>query len=91
MPMLNNMAKLVMKPVPRMLSAKPHSIADLVVVGSFFAGAALFWQSSKRASIAGMVCGVAELAVSLLTDYPGGSEKSSRFAHIGTSISDWRP
>jgi hypothetical protein len=77
--MLNNVAKIVLKPIPRMHSPKAHSIADFVVVGSFFAGAALFWQPSERASIAALVCGAAELAVSRLTDYPGGIKKVIAF------------
>lgn len=75
MPMLNSVAKIALKPVPRTLSPKGHSIVDLVTAGSFFASAAWFWQRNKRASIAALICGTTELAVSLLTDYPGGVKK----------------
>jgi len=75
MPMLNNVARVAMKPVPRMLSPKAHSVADYLLAGSFFASAGWFWRRSKRAAVASVICGTAELAVSLLTDYPGGVRK----------------
>lgn len=79
MPMLNSLAKLAIKPIPRMLSPRTHSIADYLIIGSFMAGAGLFWQRSKRAALASLICGAAELAVSLLTDYPGGVKKVISF------------
>jgi hypothetical protein len=72
MPVLNSVAKLAMKPIPRMLSPWTHSIADYHVIGAFSASARWFWKRSKRAALASLICGAAELAVSLLTDYPGG-------------------
>lgn len=75
MPTLNSLAKFAIKPIPRMLSPKTHSTADYMIIGSFLAGAGLFWQRSKRAALASLICGAAELAVSLLTDYPGGVKK----------------
>ena len=79
MPVLNSVAKLAMKPVPRMISPGAHSIADYLTVGSFLASAGWFWQRSKRAALASMICGAAELAVSVLTDYPGGVKKVISF------------
>ena len=79
MPVLNNVAKLAMKPVPRTISPKVHSIADYLTVGSFLASAGWFWQRSKRAALVSLICGAAELGVSLITDYPGGFKKVISF------------
>jgi hypothetical protein len=45
------------------------------MVGAFFASAGWFWRHNKRAAVASLLCGSAKLAVSLLTDYPGGVRK----------------
>jgi hypothetical protein len=79
MPILNTVAKVAIKPVPPVLSPKAHSIADYMIVGSFFACAGWFWPRSKRAALAALICGAAELAVNLLTDYPGGIRKLISF------------
>jgi len=79
MPILNSATKLAMKPLPRALSPKAHSIADYVTVGAFFASAGWFWRRSKRAALAALICGAAELAVDLLTDYPGGIKRVISF------------
>lgn len=79
MPLLNTIAKVALKPVPRMLSAKAHSIADYMMVGAFLASTVWFWRRSKRAAVASLICGGAELAVGLLTDYPGGIRKVISF------------
>ena len=79
MPILNNVAKLAMKPIPRMISPRTHSIVDYLTVGSFLATAVWCWQRNKRSALASLICGGAELAVSLLTDYPGGVKKVISF------------
>jgi hypothetical protein len=78
MPILNSVAKAAMKPVPRTLSPKAHSIADYVMLGSFFATGGWFWRR-KRAALASLICGAAQLAVGLLTDYPGGVKRVISF------------
>jgi hypothetical protein len=40
-----------------------------------------FWSRSKGAAIAALISGGAELAVSLLTEYPGGIKKVIQFSH----------
>ena len=72
MPLLNTVAKTVTKPLPRFLSPKAHAVADYIVIGSFFWKAVTFWRRSKRAALGAFICGGSDLAVSLLTDYPGG-------------------
>ena len=79
MPILNNMAKAAVKPFPKMISPRTHAALDYFAIGAFLASAGWFWSRSKRASLAALVCGGAQLAVSLLTDYPGGVKKIIHF------------
>jgi Na+/proline symporter len=72
MAMLNTVAKAIMKPMPRMISPKSHSMLDYVTAGVFLASAGFFWRRNKRAAIASLVSGTAVAAVSALTEYPGG-------------------
>jgi hypothetical protein len=62
-----------------MLSPKAHSIADYVMAGTFFASGGWFWRRSKRAALASIICGAAQLAVGLLTNYPGGVKRVISF------------
>lgn len=80
MPMLNTVAQIAMKPIPRTISPRTHSIIDFVTIGTFLAGAALFWRRNKRAAVASLICGAADLAVTLLTDYPGGVDRVIRYS-----------
>lgn len=75
MPTLNRITRIAAKPLPRMISPKAHAILDYVMVGTFFATAGWFWRRNKRAAIGSALCGGAQLAVSLLTAYPGGVRK----------------
>src|SRR5437879_11747905 len=83
MPILNNVAKAVAKPLPRIISPKAHAVADYMTVGSFFMAGAMFWSRSKRAALSALFCGGAELAVSLLADYPGGGKRVISFPMNG--------
>ncbi len=79
MPMLNSAARMAAKPFPAVISPKAHAVIDYITIGSFLLSAALFWRRSKRAAVAALVSGGAELAVSLLTNYPGGVWKHINF------------
>ena len=79
MPILNSLARMVAKPLPRMLSPKTHAVVDYLTLGSFLMSAGYFWRHSKRASLAALICGSAGLAVNLFTDYPGGVERAISF------------
>lgn len=72
MPTVNSVAKIVAKPLPRVISPKTQAILDYLLVGSFLGTASWFWRHNKRAAIAALLCGGAKLAVTLLTDNPGG-------------------
>jgi len=79
MPILNNVVKVAAKPLPKLISPKTHAVLDYMTVGAFLASAGWFWSRSKRASLAALICGGAQLAVSLLTDYPGGVRRIISF------------
>src|SRR5437764_15412704 len=79
MPILNTATKLAVKPVPKIISPKAHAVIDYISVGSFLVSAMWFWNRSKRAAVAALICGGAELAVALLTNYPGGVKKAISF------------
>ena len=75
MPTINSIAKVVAKPLPRVISRKTQAILDYLLVGSFLGTASWFWRHNKRAAVAALLCGGAKLAVTLLTDSPGGVRK----------------
>lgn len=79
MPVLNSLTKMVAKPIPRVVTPKAHAMIDYASVGLFLGSAAWFWRRNKRAAVASLISGGAELAVMLLTDYPGGVKKFISF------------
>ena len=79
MPSLNTLAKIVAKPIPRMVTPKAHAVIDYASVGLFLGTAAWLWRRNRRAAVASLVCGSTELAMVLLTDYPGGINKMISF------------
>jgi|SRR5581483_7588098 len=79
MAMINSVAGAVARRMPKALSPKGHAIADYITVGAFFVGAALFWRRNKHAALSALICGGAELALNLLTDYPGGVTRAISF------------
>ena len=83
MAIFNTAAKWALKPLPRFISPKAHAFVDYVSVGSFFMSAAWFWSHNKRAALASAICGGTQLALSLLTDYPGGTNKAISFRMHG--------
>jgi hypothetical protein len=79
MPVLNKLAQIAVKPLPRALSPKAHAIVDYVNVGACLMAAASFWGRNKRASLAALITGGSGLIMALLTDYPGGIKKFIKF------------
>lgn len=75
MPTINSVARVVAKPLPRVISPRAQAILDYLLVGSFLGTASWFWRHNKRAALAALLCGSAKLAVTLLTDNPGGVRK----------------
>ena len=83
MPILNKVTKAITKPLPKMVSPRTHAIMDYLTAGSFLAMGTILWSRSKRAALGAFLCGGAELALSLLTDYPGGVKKVISFPMHG--------
>src|SRR6266480_2939825 len=79
MPILNTALQIAAKPFPKAISPKTHAVLDYVTAVSFLMSAAWFWRRSKRAAIAALIGGGAQLGVSLLTNYPGGIKKVINF------------
>ena len=79
MPVLNKLAQIAVKPIPKALTPKAHAIVDYVTVGACLMAAASFWGRNKRASVAALITGGGTLLLALLTDYPGGVKKVIKF------------
>ncbi|MEP6645092.1 MAG: hypothetical protein ABJA69_11385 [Acidobacteriaceae bacterium] len=72
MPVTTTVADALTKRLPKVVSPEGHAIADYLTIAGFFVAGALFWRLNRRAALAAFACGGTELAVNLLTDYPGG-------------------
>jgi hypothetical protein len=78
--MFNKFVKMAVKPLPDVISPRGHAVVDYMIVGAFFATAALFWRKNRRSAVASLICGATQLGVSMLTDYPGGVRKPINFS-----------
>lgn len=58
--------------MPKMISPTAHAVIDYSIAGSMFVAAALLWRKNRKAAIASIACGAAEVATAMITDYPGG-------------------
>ena len=72
--------KVAARRMPKKISPRTHSIIDYAIAGSFFITAGLLWRRHRRAAIAAVACGVAEVATAAITDYPGGVRPVISFA-----------
>lgn len=76
-------ADTVTRRLPKIVSPRGHAIADYLTAGIFVVAGALFWRTNKRAAAASLLCGSAELALALMTDYPGGIARIVSFPKHG--------
>ncbi|HET9182756.1 MAG TPA: hypothetical protein VFP59_11525 [Candidatus Angelobacter sp.] len=83
MPMLEQATKWATNKMPKVINPTVHAIVDYGMAASFFTMAALFWKRNKPAAISCLVCGGADTAISLLTDYPGGVTDAMSFETHG--------
>ena len=83
MPMLTSATNLLTKRMPKIISPKAHAVVDYFTAGAFLLTGAFCWSRNKRAALGAFVCGGAELATALLTDYPGGVKKAISFRNHG--------
>jgi hypothetical protein len=72
MPVLQKSVAALANKMPKVITPKAHAIADYATIGAFGLLAGLFWRRNKHAAISAIVCAGAELATTLLTDFPGG-------------------
>jgi hypothetical protein len=79
MALLNSAVSLATKKLPKAVTPKGHAVIDYLTVGAFLVTGALYWRRHKRAALSAFICGGAELALSLITDYPGGVKKIISF------------
>jgi hypothetical protein len=79
MALLNSAVSLATKKLPKAITPKGHAVIDYLTVGAFLVTGALYWRRHKRTALSAFICGGAELALSLITDYPGGVKKVISF------------
>ena len=70
--LMQNAIKVMTNRMPKVISPKTHAIIDYATAGAFIGMGIFLWRRNKRAAMASLICGGAEAATSLLTDYPGG-------------------
>jgi hypothetical protein len=84
MPLLEKGVKTIADRMPKVISPKTHAIIDYGMAGSFILAGALAWKGNqKTAAISSWIVAGAELAVSMMTDYPGGVAKLISFPTHG--------
>jgi hypothetical protein len=64
--------KAVSGQMPKMITPRVHAVIDYAIAGSFFIAGAILWRRNRKAAIASIACGIAEVATAAITDYPGG-------------------
>ena len=70
--------------IPKVIDARAHALIDYLTAGGFFAlGYAMLGRHSRAAGFA-FVNGASVLALSMLTDYPGGLFRTLSFKTHGT-------
>jgi hypothetical protein len=79
MPIFNSLAKIAAKPLPRIVTPQAHAVIDYASVAVFLGAVPVFWRRNERAALGCLVCGGAELALVLLTDYRGHGKKLITF------------
>ena len=83
MPMLTSATNVLTRRMPKIISPNAHAVVDYLTAGSFLLTGAIYWSRNKRAALGAFICAGAELATSLLTDYPGGVKKVISFRNHG--------
>jgi hypothetical protein len=68
---------------PKVISPKMHAVLDYGVAGTFIAQGIRFASHHRRAAALAFINGAMILAVSMLTDYPGGLWKKISFKGHG--------
>ncbi|MCI0349813.1 MAG: hypothetical protein L0Z53_10340 [Acidobacteriales bacterium] len=83
MPLLQSAAQGLTDRLPTVISPRTHAIIDYATAAAFLTMGGVLWRRNRRAALASLLCGGAELLTSLLTDYPGGVAKAITFPAHG--------
>jgi len=83
MPILDTGIRAVANRMPKVISPETHAVLDYITAGGFLLGAALFWANHRRAAVASLACGLAELGTTMTTDFPGGVTPAMSFQTHG--------
>jgi hypothetical protein len=69
--------------MPKVVSPKAHAIIDYATAAAFFGMGAYLWRRNRRAAVASLICGAAEVGTAAVTDYPGGVRPYISFEQHG--------
>jgi hypothetical protein len=70
--------------MPKVISPRTHAIIDYGTAASFIVAGALAWKGGyQKAAISSWVIAGTELAVAMMTDYPGGVARMINFETHG--------
>lgn len=84
MPLMEKGVETIANRMPKIIGPKTHAIIDYSMAGSFIVAGALAWKGEhKAAALSSWIVAGAELALSLMTDYPGGVAKLISFPTHG--------
>ncbi len=72
MPVLDQLANRVADRLPTVISPTAHAVIDYATAASFIAYGVWAWNRDRRAALTSLGVGASEIAISALTDYPGG-------------------
>jgi hypothetical protein len=75
MPVLSSSADILSRRLPKVFSSRAHRAADYAMVASFALGGAWFWRQNRMAAAASWISGGSLLALTILTTYPGRSQR----------------
>lgn len=84
MPLMEKGVETIANRMPKIISPKAHAIIDYGMAGSFIVAGAVAWKGEhKAAALSSWIVAGAELALSMMTDYPGGVAKLISFPTHG--------
>jgi hypothetical protein len=83
MPLLEDAVRLATHRLPKTISPRNHAIIDYAVAAAFIAVGLSAWSRHKRVAIPAFIIGGSQVALSMLTDYPGGvTDRVSLETHL---------
>jgi hypothetical protein len=82
--MADNQLEQLTSGVPKVIDARTHAIIDYATAGTFLAAGAMLRRKNPAASTFSYMNGLAVIATSMMTNYPGGLWKVFSFKTHGT-------